>query len=65
MLTGGHDHAMEVVDSLKELEGVELGKVQAGVLLPVIASDGAPAADLDSSTDAQVRWYRGQRGRAV
>ena len=45
--------------------GVELGKVQAGVLLPVIASDGAPAADLDSSTDAQVRWYRGQRGRAV
>ncbi|MEC4613546.1 glucose-6-phosphate isomerase [Tsukamurella tyrosinosolvens] len=45
--------------------GVELGKVQANALLPVIASDGAPAADLDSSTDAQVRWYRGQRGRAV
>ncbi|MCA0157843.1 glucose-6-phosphate isomerase [Tsukamurella sp. M9C] len=45
--------------------GVELGKVQANALLPVIASDGAPAADLDSSTDAQVRWYRAQRGRAV
>ncbi|TWS26589.1 glucose-6-phosphate isomerase [Tsukamurella sputi] len=45
--------------------GVELGKVQAGELLPVIASDEAPAADLDSSTDAQVRWYRTQRGRAV
>ena len=27
VLTGGHDHAMEVVDSLKGLEGVELGKV--------------------------------------
>ncbi|CAM3843571.1 glucose-6-phosphate isomerase [Tsukamurella ocularis] len=45
--------------------GVELGKVQANALLPVIASDGAPAADLDSSTDAQVRWYRAQRGRTV
>ena len=45
--------------------GVELGKVQASALLPVIASDGAPAADLDSSTDAQVRWYRAQRGRTV
>ena len=27
VLTSGHDHAMEVVESLKELEGVELGKV--------------------------------------
>ncbi len=45
--------------------GVELGKVQANALLPVIASDDAPAADLDSSTDAEVRWYRAQRGRAV
>ncbi|MBS4103998.1 glucose-6-phosphate isomerase [Tsukamurella paurometabola] len=45
--------------------GVELGKVQANALLPVIASDGAPAADLDSSTGAQVRWYRAQRGRTV
>ncbi|BDH55897.1 glucose-6-phosphate isomerase [Tsukamurella sp. PLM1] len=46
--------------------GVELGKVQANALLPVIASYGAPpAADLDSSTDAQVRWYRTARGRAV
>ncbi|NMD55022.1 MULTISPECIES: glucose-6-phosphate isomerase [Tsukamurella] len=45
--------------------GVELGKVQAGELLPVIADAAAPTADLDSSTDAQVRWYRTQRGRAV
>ena len=27
VLTGGHDHAMEVVEALKGLEGVELGKV--------------------------------------
>ncbi|WP_019200747.1 glucose-6-phosphate isomerase [Tsukamurella sp. 1534] len=45
--------------------GVELGKVQANALLPVIASDGAPAPAGDSSTDAEVRWYRGHRGRAV
>ncbi|KXO94934.1 glucose-6-phosphate isomerase [Tsukamurella pulmonis] len=45
--------------------GVELGKVQAGELLPVIAAEDAPAADLDSSTAAQVRWYRGQRGRSA
>ncbi|KXO89203.1 glucose-6-phosphate isomerase [Tsukamurella pseudospumae] len=45
--------------------GVELGKVQANALLPVIASDGAPTAELDSSTDAEVRWYREARGRAV
>ncbi len=45
--------------------GVELGKAQANALLPVIASDGAPTLDLDSSTDAEVRWYRERRGRAV
>jgi malate dehydrogenase (oxaloacetate-decarboxylating) len=27
ILTAGHDHAIEVVDALKELDGVELGKV--------------------------------------
>ena len=27
VLTAGHDHAIEVVDDLKEIEGVELGKV--------------------------------------
>ncbi|MCS6710972.1 NAD-dependent malic enzyme [Brachybacterium sp. EF45031] len=27
VLTAGHDHAMSVVDALRELEGVELGKV--------------------------------------
>ncbi|CAM3780157.1 glucose-6-phosphate isomerase [Tsukamurella strandjordii] len=45
--------------------GVELGKAQANALLPVIAGDAAPQADQDSSTDAQVRWYRSERGRAV
>ncbi|TWS18856.1 glucose-6-phosphate isomerase [Tsukamurella asaccharolytica] len=45
--------------------GVELGKTQAKALLPVIADADAPQADVDSSTQAQVRWYRAQRGRAV
>ena len=27
LLTAGHDHAMEIVEKLKQLEGVELGKV--------------------------------------
>lgn len=44
--------------------GVELGKAQANALLPVIAGDAAPQPDQDSSTDAQVRWYRAERGRA-
>ncbi len=45
--------------------GVELGKTQAMALLPVIADATAPAVQEDSSTDAEVRWYRAQRGRAV
>jgi glucose-6-phosphate isomerase len=44
--------------------GVELGKTQAKALLPVITSDAAPAPQSDSSTDALVRRYRAERGRA-
>ena len=44
--------------------GVELGKTQALTLTPVLTDIEAPAAQSDSSTDALVRWYRDQRGRA-
>jgi glucose-6-phosphate isomerase len=44
--------------------GVELGKTQAKALLPVITEDASPAAQSDSSTDALVRRYRAERGRA-
>jgi glucose-6-phosphate isomerase len=44
--------------------GVELGKTQAKALLPVLISDAAPADQSDSSTDALVRRYRVERGRA-
>src|SRR6201992_275779 len=44
--------------------GVELGKTQAKALLPVLTDDAAPAAQSDSSTDALVRRYRAERGRA-
>jgi glucose-6-phosphate isomerase len=44
--------------------GVELGKTQAKALLPVITSDASPAPQSDSSTDALVRRYRTERGRA-
>lgn len=44
--------------------GVELGKTQAKALLPVITSDGSPEKQSDSSTDALVRRYRAERGRA-
>ncbi|MBV9515544.1 MAG: glucose-6-phosphate isomerase [Mycobacteriaceae bacterium] len=43
--------------------GVELGKTQAKALLPVITGDKAPEKQSDSSTDALVRRYRGERGR--
>jgi len=45
--------------------GVELGKTQAKALLPVITSDGSPAKQSDSSTDALVRRYRTERGRSA
>ncbi len=44
--------------------GVELGKKQAIALLPVITADDSPAPQSDSSTDALVRRYRQERGRA-
>jgi glucose-6-phosphate isomerase len=44
--------------------GVELGKTQANSLLPVLIDDAAPAEQSDSSTDALVRHYREERGRA-
>jgi glucose-6-phosphate isomerase len=44
--------------------GVELGKTQAKALLPVITEDASPAEQSDSSTDALVRRYRAERGRA-
>ncbi len=44
--------------------GVELGKTQANSLLPVLIGDAAPAEQSDSSTDALVRHYREERGRA-
>ena len=45
--------------------GVELGKTQAKALLPVITTDGSPAEQSDSSTDALVRRYRTERGRSA
>ncbi|MGV0747348.1 glucose-6-phosphate isomerase [Mycolicibacter heraklionensis] len=44
--------------------GVELGKTQAKALLPVLTDDAAPQPQTDSSTDALVRRYRAERGRA-
>jgi glucose-6-phosphate isomerase len=44
--------------------GVELGKTQAKALLPVLINDAAPPEQSDSSTDALVRHYRVERGRA-
>src|ERR1700753_3723786 len=43
---------------------VELAKTQAKALLPVITEAASPAAQTDSSTDALVRRYRAERGRA-
>ncbi|MGW0041639.1 glucose-6-phosphate isomerase [Rhodococcus sp. NPDC003348] len=43
--------------------GVELGKVQALELEPVLTDPEAPAQQGDSSTDTLVRWYRNRRGR--
>jgi len=51
------------VDSFDQW-GVELGKTQAMALLPVLIEDTSPAKQTDSSTDALVRHYREERGRA-
>ncbi|NYI07189.1 glucose-6-phosphate isomerase [Allostreptomyces psammosilenae] len=47
--------------------GVELGKVMAKQLAPVLVQAEAPTAEQsqDPSTDALVAWYRRERGRAV
>src|SRR5690625_627733 len=44
--------------------GVELGKTQAKALLPVLTDDASPQRQTYSSTDALVRRYRSERGRA-
>jgi glucose-6-phosphate isomerase len=43
---------------------VELGKTQAMALLPVLTEKSPPAEQSDGSTDALVRRYREERGRA-
>ncbi|MGI8332542.1 glucose-6-phosphate isomerase [Actinomadura scrupuli] len=45
--------------------GVELGKKMANELTPSLVGEQPPGGDTDGSTLALVRWYRGQRGRAV
>jgi glucose-6-phosphate isomerase len=45
--------------------GVELGKKQANELLPALVGSQPPAPSGDPSTDALIRVYRAQRGRAV
>jgi glucose-6-phosphate isomerase len=45
--------------------GVELGKMQALELEPVLSNPNPPAPQSDSSTDALVRWYRTNRGRSA
>ncbi|GAB7051693.1 glucose-6-phosphate isomerase [Catenuloplanes indicus] len=44
--------------------GVELGKVMANQLAPLLTQEAAPAGDQDSSTNALIARYRAQRGRA-
>lgn len=44
--------------------GVELGKTQAKALLPILTGEQSPPEQSDSSTDALVRRYRQERGRA-
>ncbi|GAB7038581.1 MULTISPECIES: glucose-6-phosphate isomerase [Catenuloplanes] len=44
--------------------GVELGKVMANQLAPLLTQETTPAGDQDSSTNALIARYRAQRGRA-
>ena len=44
--------------------GVELGKVMAKQLAPLLTGADAPADDQDSSTNTLIARYRDQRGRA-
>ena len=43
--------------------GVELGKVMANQLAPLLTAGSAPELDKDSSTNALISRYRRQRGR--
>ncbi len=43
--------------------GVELGKVMAKQLAPLLTATGAPSLDQDGSTNALIARYRSQRGR--
>jgi glucose-6-phosphate isomerase len=43
--------------------GVELGKVMANQLAPLLTSAEAPAGDQDSSTNTLIARYRAERGR--
>jgi glucose-6-phosphate isomerase len=44
--------------------GVELGKVMANQLAPLLSAEAAPAGDHDSSTGTLIARYRAERGRA-
>ena len=44
--------------------GVELGKALATRIAPELTADAAPDLHHDSSTNALIRRYRAQRGRA-
>jgi glucose-6-phosphate isomerase len=44
--------------------GVELGKVMANELAPLLTQPDAPAGDQDSSTNTLIARYRSQRGRS-
>jgi glucose-6-phosphate isomerase len=43
--------------------GVELGKVMANQLAPLLTAGSAPSLDKDSSTNALIKRYRSERGR--
>jgi glucose-6-phosphate isomerase len=43
--------------------GVELGKVMANQLAPLLTAASAPELDKDSSTNALIARYRAERGR--
>jgi glucose-6-phosphate isomerase len=44
--------------------GVELGKVMANQLAPLLTAESAQASDNDSSTNALIGRYRSERGRS-
>ncbi|HEY7274240.1 MAG TPA: glucose-6-phosphate isomerase [Actinoplanes sp.] len=44
--------------------GVELGKVMANQLAPLLTAESSPSLDADSSTNALIGRYRSERGRS-